>query len=214
MLEPNLLTAQIEPHDTYAELFDIIRRFNVILIDFDQDVWRYISDGWIKQKPVAGEVGSSTMPHKINPIDFENSEGNLGIANALFNYFSTKLPVSRLQRDLSDSTVERNFGVALAHSLLAYKSTIKGLGKIEVNKEKLLADLQSHPEILAEALQVIFRKEGLDSPYEKMKEFTRGKKVTKDQINELIDSLNISEKLKKSLKRIKPENYIGLAGKF
>jgi len=213
-LSVNLITAQIEPHDTYAEIFDNLRRINTISIDFDQDIWRYISDGWIKQKPVAGEVGSSTMPHKINPIDFENSEGNLGIANALCTYLSTKLPISRLQRDLSDSTVERNFGVVFAHSLLAYKSTMKGLGKIEVNKVKLLADLQSHPEILAEALQVIFRKEGLASPYEKMKELTRGKEVGKDQIDEFIDSLEISDDLKKNLKKITPETYIGLAKKL
>lgn len=213
-LTPNLITAQIEPHDTYAEIFDIMRRVNVILIDFDQDIWRYISDGWIKQRPIKGEIGSSTMPHKVNPIDFENSEGNLGIANALFGFFSLKLPISRLQRDLSDSTVERNFGVAFAHSLLSYKSTIKGLGKIEVNREKLLTDLKNHPEVLAEALQVIFRREGLASPYEKMKDLTRGKQVTKEQIDEFIDNLEISKELRKSLKKITPENYIGLADKL
>lgn len=210
-LEPNLMTAQIEPHDTYAELFDIIRRINIIIIDFDQDIWRYISDGWIKQRVIKNEVGSSTMPHKVNPIDFENSEGNLGMANALLNYFSNKLPISRLQRDLSDSTVERNFGVAFGYTLLAYKSTMKGLAKLEVNEEKLLADLERHPEVLAEMIQIIFRKEGLPMPYEQLKELTRGKEITKKKIDIFIDELDIRKDLKKVLKGIGPKDYIGLA---
>jgi len=210
-LEPNLITAQIEPHDTYAELFDILRQINVIIIDFDQDVWRYISDGWIKQRAIKGEVGSSTMPHKINPIDFENSEGNLGMANALFTYFSNKLPISRLQRDLSDSTVERNFGTAFAYSLLAYKSTLKGLGKIAINSEKITADLNSHPEILAELIQIIFRTEGIKMPYEKLKDLTRGKEMTKEKIDLFVEGLSIDKEIKKKLKDISPADYIGIA---
>ena len=213
-LEPNLITTQIEPHDTYAELFDIIRRLNVIVIDFNQDIWRYISDGWIKQKVIKGEVGSSTMPHKVNPIDFENSEGNLGIANALFGFFSNKLPISRLQRDLSDSTVERNFGVAFAHCLIAYKSTLKGLGKIAINAEKITSDLDSHPEILAEVIQIIFRKEGIETPYEKLKDLTRGKEMTKAKIDAFVDGLPVREELKNKLKNISPSDYIGIADRL
>jgi len=210
-LEPNLITTQIEPHDTYAELFDNISRVNTILLDFDQDIWRYISDDWIKQKPKEGEVGSSTMPHKVNPIDFENSEGNLGMANALFSYFSTELPKSRLQRDLSDSTVKRNFGVALAHSLIGYKSILSGLGKIEINEEKITEALESHPEIISEAYQTILRKEGLTSPYELLKEMTRGKKVLIDDLRNFVDGLEIPDDVKERLKEITPQNYTGLA---
>ncbi len=213
-LEANFMTTQIESHDTYAELFDIMRRANTILIGFDQDMWRYISDSWLTQKPKAGEVGSSTMPHKINPIDFENSEGNLGIANALFTHFSTKLPISRLQRDLSDSTVERNFGVAFAHSLLAYQSTLKGLSKIAVNETKILEVLDDHPEVIAEAIQTVLRREGVAVPYEKLKELTRGKKVTLADFHTFIDGLSVSAKVKTELKKFTPRNYIGLAGKF
>jgi adenylosuccinate lyase len=169
LLEVNPVTTQIEPHDTYADLFDILKKINTVLIDFNQDVWRYISDGWISQKPKAGEVGSSTMPHKVNPIDFENSEGNLGIANALFQHFGNKLPISRLQRDLSDSTVERNFGVALGHSLVGYNSMLKGLGKISVNEEKMMAELDNHPEVVSEAIQTVLRAEGVKMPYEASK---------------------------------------------
>jgi len=210
-LQPNIITTQIEPHDTYAELFDILRRINLIFIGFNQDLWRYISDNWLIQKVVEGEVGSSTMPHKVNPIDFENSEGNLGIANALFSYFSAKLPVSRLQRDLSDSTVERNFGVAFAHSIIGYKSTLKGISKITVNEEKIINDLENHPEVIAEAIQTILRRERISLPYEKLKALTRGKTITMKDFERFIDELDISPEIKEELKEIKPSNYIGLA---
>jgi adenylosuccinate lyase len=209
-LKPNLVTTQIEPHDTYAELFDNLRRLNTILIDFNQDMWRYISDGWIKQKPVEGEVGSSTMPHKINPIDFENSEGNLGIANALLGYFSTKLPISRLQRDLSDSTVERNFGVALGHSLIGYKSVQKGLSKITVNEQKVVEELESHPEVISEAIQTVLRREGAEMPYERLKELTRGKKPTMGEFRIFIEGLDVSDTVKEELRQISPTNYAGI----
>jgi adenylosuccinate lyase len=213
-LELNEFTTQIEPHDTYAEFFDAMRRINMILIDFSQDMWRYISDGWITQKPKKGEVGSSAMPHKVNPIDFENAEGNLGIANAMFEHFSRKLPISRLQRDLSDSTVERTFGVAFAHSYIAYQSLVKGLGKITVNEKAMLEALQAHPEVLAEAIQTALRREGVPVPYEKLKELTRGKQVSLDDLSAFIDSLDIPIALKKRLKALRPENYIGLARKL
>lgn len=210
-LEVNQITTQIEPHDTYAELFDTLRRINTIFIDLDQDMWRYISDGWITQKIKEGEVGSSTMPHKVNPIDFENSEGNLGIANALLNYFSCKLPISRLQRDLSDSTVERNFGVAFGHSIVGYVSISKGLNKISINKERMMHDLDNHPEIISEAIQTILRKEGVAMPYEALKKLTRGKSITMENIATFIDNLEVKEDVKKRLKKITPRNYIGLA---
>jgi adenylosuccinate lyase len=210
-LKPSFITTQIEPHDTYAELFDNIRRINVILIGFNQDMWRYISDDWIKQKPVEGDVGSSTMPHKVNPIDFENSEGNLGIANALFGFFSTKLPISRLQRDLSDSTVERNFGVALAHCLIAYNSILKGLNKITVNENKVIQELEKHPEVVAEAIQTILRREGFLMPYEKLKELTRGKELKADDIANFVESLDIPDRVKEELQRVTPKNYTGIA---
>ncbi len=210
-LKPNLITTQIEPHDNYAELFDNLRRLNTILIDFNQDIWRYISDGWIVQKPAEGEVGSSTMPHKINPIDFENSEGNLGLANALFGFFSAKLPISRLQRDLSDSTVERNFGTALGHSLMGYNSTLKGLSKIALSERKAAEELEAHPEVISEALQTILRREGEEMPYEELKEMTRGNKVTLDDFKRFIDGLDVSEDVKKELKQITPANYTGIA---
>ncbi|MBU1644031.1 MAG: adenylosuccinate lyase [Nanoarchaeota archaeon] len=210
-LKPNLVTTQVEPHDTYAELCDNLRRLNTILIDFDQDLWRYISDDWIKQKPVEGEVGSSTMPHKINPIDFENSEGNLGLANALFGYFSSKLPVSRLQRDLSDSTIERNFGVALGHSLIGYKSARKGLSKIAVNEQKVVEELENHPEVISEAIQTVLRREGAEMPYERLKELTRGRKPTRDDFRTFIDGLDVSDEVKEELRQITPTNYTGIA---
>jgi adenylosuccinate lyase len=212
--ELNPLTTQIEPHDSYVEIFDRFRRMNTMLIDFNQDMWRYISDDWVTQKPKAGEVGSSTMPHKINPIDFENSEGNLGLANALFEFFSRKLPISRLQRDLSDSTVERNFGTAFGYSYLAYGSLLKGLSKISVNEKKIKEELNKHPEVITEAIQTILRREGEQMPYEKLKELTRGKQVTLADIHKFIDTLEVSEKIKKELKKITPENYIGLAAKL
>jgi adenylosuccinate lyase len=213
-LEANLITTQIECHDTYVVLFDRIRRINTILLDFDQDMWRYISDGWVTQKPKKGEVGSSTMPHKVNPIDFENSEGNLGLANALFEFFARKLPVSRLQRDLSDSTVERAFGTAFGHSLLAYISLEKGLGKISVNYDKIKADLLAHPEVIAEAIQTVLRREGYPIPYESLKELTRGKKVTLEDFKVFIDNLKVSSKIKIELNKFTPLSYTGLASKL
>ncbi len=210
-VKPNLVTTQIEPHDTYAELFDNLRRLNTIIIDFDQDMWRYISDDWIKQKPVEGEVGSSTMPHKVNPIDFENSEGNLGIANALLGYFATKLPISRLQRDLSDSTVERNFGVALGHSLIGYKSAQKGLSKIAVNEQRAVEELENHPEVISEAIQTVLRREGAEMPYERLKELTRGRKPTMNDFRAFIDGLGVSPEVKEELRQISPTNYTGIA---
>ncbi len=207
----NEVTTQIEPHDTYAELFDALRRINTILIDASQDMWRYISDGWVTQRPKAGEIGSSAMPHKVNPIDFENAEGNLGVANALFEHFSRKLPISRLQRDLSDSTVERVFGTAFAHTLIGYRSLLRGFGKIDVNKAAMLEALRSHPEVIAEALQTVLRKEGVAVPYEKLKELTRGRSVTMEDFAKFIDSLDIAPSIKRRLKAIRPENYIGIA---
>ncbi len=213
-LELNEITTQVEPHDTYAEMFDNMRRINTILLDLSQDVWRYVSDGWLTQKQKDGEVGSSAMPHKVNPIDFENAEGNFGVANALFTHFSQKLPVSRLQRDLSDSTVERVFGTAFAHSLIGYRSLLKGLGKISVNKEAMLSALEAHPEVLAEAFQTVLRKEGVDVPYEKLKQLTRGKEVSLDDFATFIDALDVSADVRKRLKELRPENYIGLAGEI
>jgi len=213
-LKSNIATTQIEPHDSCIEIFDCLRRINNILIDFNQDTWRYISDGWIKQRAVKGEIGSSTMPHKINPINFENSEGNLGLANALFNHFAMKLPISRLQRDLSDSTVQRNFGTALGHCVVGYKYLIKGLAKIEPDPDKMLADLESHPEVVAEAIQTVLRREGAEMPYEKLKELTRGKKVEMADIEKFIDSLNVDAKIKKELKAFSPKTYTGLASKL
>ena len=213
-LELNEITTQIEPHDTYAELFDTMRRINTILVDFSQDIWRYISDGWLGQKVKEGEVGSSAMPHKVNPIDFENAEGNFGLANVLYEHFSRKLPISRLQRDLSDSTVERSFGSAFAHSLIGYRSLARGLGKVSVNTGAMLATLQAHPEVLAEAIQTVLRKEGVDVPYEKLKGLTRGKEITLDDLVKFIDSLDVSADVKKRLKALRPENYLGLAEKL
>ncbi len=213
-LEPNLFTTQIDPHDNEVQIFDCLRHINTILIGFNQDMWRYISDEWVAQKSPGGTVGSSTMPHKINPIKFENSEGNLGLANALFEFFSRKLPISRLQRDLSDSTVERNFGTALGHCLIAYEYLLKGLSKISINKIKIIADLQSHPEVVAEAIQTVLRREGVAIPYEQLKELTRGKQVTLADIHKFIDGLDVSAKVKKELKKFTPENYIGLAAKL
>ncbi|OGI57303.1 adenylosuccinate lyase [Candidatus Nomurabacteria bacterium RIFCSPHIGHO2_02_FULL_37_13] len=213
-LETNLITTQIESHDSYVAVFDAIRRINTILIDFNQDIWRYISDNWVTQKPKAGETGSSTMPHKINPIDFENSEGNLGLANALFEFFARKLPISRLQRDLSDSTVERAFGTALGHSLLAYLMLEKGLEKINVNEIKIKEDLLAHPEVIAEAIQTILRRENYPVPYEMLKDLTRDKQVTMQDFAQFIDTLKISPKVKLELKKITPLNYTGLASKL
>ncbi|MDQ5971270.1 MAG: adenylosuccinate lyase [Patescibacteria group bacterium] len=213
-LEANLITTQIECHDSYVAVFDTVRRINTILLDFNQDMWRYISDSWVTQKTKEGEVGSSTMPHKVNPIDFENSEGNIGIANALFEFFARKLPVSRLQRDLSDSTVERAFGTAFGHSYLAYVMLEKGLSKIAVNENKIKEDLLSHPEVVAEAIQTVMRREGLPVPYEALKELTRGKNVGMSDFATFIDTLKVSEKVKAELKKFTPLTYTGIASKL
>ncbi|MEQ5833432.1 adenylosuccinate lyase [Marinobacter sp. NFXS9] len=207
----NPYTTQIEPHDYIAELYDAIARFNTILIDLDRDIWGYISLGYFKQKTVAGEVGSSTMPHKVNPIDFENSEGNLGIANALFGHLSAKLPISRWQRDLTDSTVLRNLGVGFAHSLIAYEATLKGLGKLEVNPGRLDTDLDNAWEVLAEPIQTVMRRYNIEKPYEKLKELTRGKAMTPELIQEFVRNLDIPEVAKEELLTLTPANYIGNA---
>ncbi len=213
-LKSNLITTQIENHDCWAQLFQAVVRINNILIDFNRDLWTYISLDYLKQKGVKKEVGSSTMPHKINPIDFENSEGNLGIANSLLNHLANKLPISRLQRDLSDSTVSRNIGLAFSHSLLAFKNSLKGLKKIEINQKVISQDLKNHPEVIAEAIQTILRKEGIEMPYEALKKLTRDKKLTLHDFYQFIDRLKVSLKVKKELKKIKPENYLGLAEKL
>ncbi|BES71102.1 adenylosuccinate lyase [Marinobacter nanhaiticus D15-8W] len=207
----NPYTTQIEPHDYIAELYDAVARFNTILIDLDRDIWGYISLGYFKQKTVAGEVGSSTMPHKVNPIDFENSEGNLGIANALLSHLSAKLPISRWQRDLTDSTVLRNLGVGFAHSLIAYEATLKGLGKLEVNPTRLDADLDQAWEVLAEPIQTVMRRYNIEKPYEKLKELTRGKAMTPELIQDFVRNLDIPQAAKDELLTLTPANYIGNA---
>ncbi len=207
----NPYTTQIEPHDYIAELFDSIARFNTILIDFDRDIWAYISNGYFKQKTIAGEVGSSTMPHKVNPIDFENSEGNLGLANAIMSHLSQKLPISRWQRDLTDSTVLRNMGVGLGYSLIAYQSTIKGISKLQVNSERIAQDLDNAYEVLAEPIQTVMRRFGIEQPYEKLKAFTRGKAITKEMTLEFVDSLELPQAQKDALKALTPATYIGNA---
>ncbi|RNF52927.1 adenylosuccinate lyase [Marinomonas hwangdonensis] len=207
----NPYTTQIEPHDYIAELYDVICRFNTILIDFDRDVWGYISMGFFKQKTIAGEIGSSTMPHKVNPIDFENSEGNLGIANAIMGHLSAKLPISRWQRDLTDSTVLRNLGVGLAHSLIAYQATLKGISKLEINAPRLNADLNAAWEVLAEPIQTVMRRYGIESPYEKLKELTRGRAIDQATIEAFVDTLDMPEQAKADLKALTPGTYIGNA---
>ncbi|BDX03554.1 adenylosuccinate lyase [Marinomonas pontica] len=207
----NPYTTQIEPHDYIAELYDAICRFNTILIDFDRDVWGYISMGFFKQKTIAGEIGSSTMPHKVNPIDFENSEGNLGIANAIMGHLSAKLPISRWQRDLTDSTVLRNLGVGLAHSLIAYQATLKGISKLEINAPRLEADLNNAWEVLAEPIQTVMRRYGIESPYEKLKELTRGRAIDQATIEAFVDTLDMPEQAKAELKKLTPATYIGNA---
>ena len=210
-LEWNPYTTQIEPHDYIADLYDAIARFNTILIDFDRDVWGYISLGYFKQKTVAGEIGSSTMPHKVNPIDFENSEGNLGIANAIMSHLAQKLPISRWQRDLTDSTVLRNLGVGLGHSVIAYEATLKGIGKLEINEQRLAEDLNSAWEVLAEPIQTVMRRYGIEKPYEKLKELTRGKAITQEALVAFVDTLEIPEQEKVRLKAMSPASYIGNA---
>lgn len=210
-LDPVELTTQIEPHDTLAELCDALKRLNTLLIDLSQDVWRYISDGYLIQAPKAGEVGSSTMPHKINPIDFENAEGNLGVANALLEFFSRKLPISRLQRDLSDSTVMRNLGVAFGHSLFAYRRLLKGLGKLDVDRQRMLDELHAHPALLAEAVQTILRRENYPEPYEVLKGLTRGRALTLADLHAFVDTLEISDAVKAELRALTPAGYVGRA---
>lgn len=207
----NPYTTQIEPHDSLAEFFAVMIRINTILIDFNRDIWGYIALHYFRQKSFANEVSSSTMPHKINPIDFENAEGNLGIANALFEQMITKLPISRWQRDLSDSTVLRNIGVAITHSLLAYQSTYKGLLKLEPNKEALLQDLNQHWEILAEAIQTVMRRYQIEQPYEKLKSFTRGKQIDQLALQKFINELAIPIEVKNKLLELTPEAYTGYA---
>ncbi len=210
-LQCNTFTTQIEPHDYIAELFAALARFNTVLIDFNRDIWAYISLGYFKQRTVAGEVGSSTMPHKVNPIDFENSEGNLGLANAVLQHLGEKLPISRWQRDLSDSTVLRNLGVGMAHSLVAWQSTLKGVSKLELNNSVIAADLANCWEVLAEPLQSIMRRYGVEQPYEKLKALTRGQTIGKQELQHFIDKLDINEQAKQQMRALTPENYIGNA---
>ena len=210
-LVANPYTTQIEPHDYMAELFDAMARANTILIDLSRDVWGYISLGYFKQKTVAGEVGSSTMPHKVNPIDFENAEGNMGLANALLGHLSAKLPVSRWQRDLTDSTVLRNMGVSLGYSGIAYASLLKGLGKLQLDEARLLADLDASWEVLAEPIQTVMRRYGIAEPYEKLKALTRGQTMDRTTITHFIDGLDLPEDAKQSLKALSPATYIGNA---
>src|SRR5258706_295754 len=213
-LEFNAYTTQIEPHDWTAELLDAYARANSILLDLDRDVWGYISLGYFSQKVKAGEVGSSTMPHKVNPIDFENSEGNLGIANALLRHFSEKLPVSRWQRDLSDSTVQRNIGVALGHSLLAWEACLKGLSKLEADPPRMLADLEANWEVLAEAVQTVMRRHGLPDPYEQLKALTRGKRIDGEAMRTFIRGLALPEAEKRRLLELTPARYTGKAAEL
>ena len=210
----NPYTTQIEPHDYMAEMFQAMSRFNTILIDFNRDIWSYISIGYFKQRKVEGETGSSTMPHKVNPIDFENSEGNLGIANAIFGHLSEKLPISRWQRDLTDSTVLRNMGTGLAYSLLSYKSTLKGLGKLEINPSALAEDLNRSWEILAEPIQTIMRRHGVEEPYEKLKELTRGQSLKQESIEQMLETLDIPESARALIRELTPMNYTGLASEL
>jgi adenylosuccinate lyase len=205
----NPFTTQIEPHDYIAELFDAVARFNTVLLDFDRDVWGYIALGHFKQKTIAGEIGSSTMPHKVNPIDFENSEGNLGLANAMFGHLAAKLPVSRWQRDLTDSTVLRNLGVGMGYTLIAYHATLKGISKLQINADSLDKELDDNWELLAEPIQTVMRRYKIEKPYEKLKELTRGKKVNAAIISDFIDGLDMPETAKQELKALTPANYIG-----
>jgi len=210
-LVQNNFTIQIEPHDYMAELFDAYSRWNTILIDLDRDVWTYISMGYFGQKTIKGEVGSSTMPHKVNPIDFENSEGNLGLANAIFGHLSVKLPISRLQRDLTDSTVIRNMGVAFAYSQIAYLSTLKGFSKLLLRREVLAKDLDNAWEVMAEPIQTVMRKAGIEKPYEKLKELTRGQAINKEIIKEFVENLDLADDDKQRLIDMSPASYVGNA---
>ncbi len=210
----NPYTIQIEPHDYIAEFFHALSRFNTILLDFDRDVWGYISLGYFKQKTVAGEVGSSTMPHKVNPIDFENSEGNLGIANALFSFLAEKLPVSRWQRDLTDSTVLRNIGVGIAHTSIAIQASLKGISKLQLNVDAIEADLDRNWEVLAEPIQTVMRRYGIEKPYEKLKNLTRGQQITPEQLLVFIEDLDIPATAKADLLQLTPKAYTGYAIKL
>ncbi|MDZ7924833.1 MAG: adenylosuccinate lyase [Marinagarivorans sp.] len=207
----NPYTTQIEPHDYIAELFDAIARFNTILIDFNRDVWGYISMGFFKQRTIEGEVGSSTMPHKVNPIDFENSEGNLGLANAIFGHMGAKLPISRWQRDLTDSTVLRNMGVGFGYSTIAYEAALKGIGKLQINEERLAADLNAAWEVLAEPIQTVMRRYGIEKPYEKLKALTRGNSIDATTIKTFVEGLDMPAEAKAELQALTPANYIGNA---
>ena len=213
-LRQNRLTTQIESHDGIAELFDAIQRWNSVLLDFDRDVWMYISMGYFKQRTIKGEIGSSTMPHKVNPIDFENSEGNLGLANAVMGFMARKLAISRMQRDLTDSTTLRNMGVGFGYTLIAIRSTVKGLGKLELNKERLADDLDHNWEVLAEPIQTVMRKVGMDHPYERLKELTRGRRVNAEIMRDFVAALPLPKVDKERLMKLTPSTYIGLAEKL
>jgi len=213
-LKQNLFTTQIEPHDYMAEMFDALSRWNTVLTDFNRDIWTYISMAYFGQKTVKGEIGSSTMPHKVNPIDFENSEGNCGLANAIFGHLSAKLPVSRLQRDLTDSTVLRNMGVGFGYSMIAYSSALKGIGKLKLNEPKLAADLDQAWEVLAEPIQTVMRKAGIEKPYEKLKELTRGNVMDKTTIRAFIQGLNLERADKERLLEMTPASYTGMAAEI
>jgi|TARA_B110000879_G_scaffold124192_1_gene164124 adenylosuccinate lyase len=210
-LDWNPFTTQIEPHDYIAETFDALCRFNTVLLDFDRDIWGYISLGYFKQRTVAGEVGSSTMPHKVNPIDFENSEGNLGLSNALMNHMSAKLPISRWQRDLTDSTVLRNIGTGFAYALIAYQATLKGVSKLELNRAAVDADIDQCWEVLAEPIQTVMRRYSVPEPYEKLKALTRGKGITESALREFVLKLDIPDDAKRELLALTPRNYTGNA---
>jgi len=210
----NPYTIQIEPHDYMAEMFDAIARVNTILLDLNRDIWTYVSLGYFKQKLKAGEIGSSTMPHKVNPIDFENSEGNLGLANAVLRHMADKLPVSRMQRDLTDSTVLRNIGVGFGYTLLAYDSCLRGLNKLEVNPQRLAQDLDANWEVLAEPVQTVMRRYGIENPYEQLKELTRGKGITREALQEFVKGLAMPQDAKDLLLNMTPANYIGLAAQL
>ena len=213
-LRQNRLTTQIESHDGIAELFDAVQRWNAVLLDFDRDVWSYVSMGYFKQRTIKGEIGSSTMPHKVNPIDFENSEGNLGLANAVMGFMARKLPISRLQRDLTDSTTLRNMGVGFGYTLIAIRSTAKGLGKLELNEERLAEDLERNWEVLAEPIQTVMRKVGMDKPYERLKEMKRGRRVTAEILKAFVADLPLPAEDKARLMKLTPASYVGIAAKL
>jgi adenylosuccinate lyase len=204
-------TTQIEPHDYMAELFDAVVRFNNVLIDFCRDVWGYVSLGYFRQRTVAGEVGSSTMPHKVNPIDFENAEGNLGVANAILEHLAGKLPISRWQRDLTDSTALRNLGVGIAHTSIALQSALRGISKLEADPERMAADLDANWEVLAEPIQTVMRRHGIDRPYERLKELTRGRRIGAGDLAEFIDGLELPDGVKDELRALSPAAYVGNA---